>query len=267
MKSGASNALSSAGAARAIDLHRHRFLLAVERIAAADAKFRELACEAENLTGPAQEKHIEDWAIKRHLAMAPARDWWIFGHVKQWLGRLACDPPHLCIALGPDENVDPAELCGDSMVEAETQFLADWYSYSARPAPLSPEAYSASGRFASVSQELPFRVYAYDPGFSGLEDYEDEVRKSFKVYFDDYVRRQPRVPIPEKLKETHYKWLVRYQMLGESFDDIAKSAYASDSVEDHPSFLTVKKAVLDLRNLIALPRRPSGRPRKIVEPR
>lgn len=252
---GGNDAKRNSAPSHAIDKHRWRFLRAVEGMPVADAKFRQLARVAANVRGVALARIIEDWAIECHLAEMPIDRWWIVDHVAQWLRRLATDPPDFNFPECADaavNDLDESEQSGD-----ERQMIQEhrerWYSYS------------SVGGFVSVPQALPFRLYAYDPAFSTLAEYEAEMRESFAVYFDDYVKRQPAVP--EKLTERHYSWLVRYQVLGESFEDIAKSTDASESAENRPSPLTVKKAVLDLRRLIDLPRRASGRPRKLVEPR
>jgi hypothetical protein len=204
--------------------------------------FRGLARDAENLRGADLGRLIEDWAVGCHLAERPAKEWWIFAHVARWLGNLAGDPPSLMIEYAEgriDSDDDPDE-------ELRQELRQAYYSYA------------SVGRFVKLPEELPFRLYAYDPAADTFDTYEAEARKSFEAYLQGYIARQPK-GIPETRVLERYEWLVRYQLLLEEFVDIA------DNAASRPSELTVKKAVLNLRNLVILPRRKSGRRLKTVE--
>jgi hypothetical protein len=232
-----------------IDKHRYKFLRAVECIPEAHAKFKRLARDAENLRGVAFNSLIEKWAIECHLAIRPAKDWWIFDHVAGWLSRLDTDPPD----FGTPECSEDLPTLEEPDHEGEIkqwrqELIEEYYSYT------------SVGDFVSLPQELPFRLYAYDPAFSTLSEYEAQMRTSFKTYFDNYLSRQPAVQIPETRVGAHYEWLVRYQMLHHGFPEIAASPGVDYSIAPD----SLKTTVFELRRFVSLPpTRGRGRPPKM----
>jgi hypothetical protein len=220
-------AIGRAGESQGIDVHRREFLQAVQHRPAADTKFKQLARAAEDISGAALAVLIEDWSIECHLATRAATQWWIFDHIARWLGRLAGD-------------FQEFGLEGDEENRQELRSL--WYSYS------------SIGRFVPLPEELPFRLHAHNPAAATLDEYRAAAREAFDTYLDDYIGRQPESRIPETREREHYDWLVRHQMLGETYKKIAESVNRAES--------TIHTEVNDLRKLIILPPpRKSGRPR------
>ena len=227
----------SASDCYARNVHRQKFLQAVERIPAADVQFRQLARDAKGRVGASLDRVIENWAVDCHLAKRPAKSWWIFNQVSGWLAALAGDPPSFnmgeCGEKDTDEDADQEEIRQD--------LLREYYSYS-------------SVDFGGGLEELPFRLYAYDPYTEKLDDYVARARKSFATYLDTYVSRQPTSDVPETRELSHYEWLVRHQMLNQRYRDIADSVHRAES--------TIHTEVNELRKLVRLPAPRRGRPKK-----
>lgn len=234
----------------AVTDHRLFFLSAIRRIREAHARFvalsdpdtmklalRDFQVRRRKEPSAELERRIEDWAIGIHLARKPIRDWWIFEVAVDWLRTLISGPPDMPVA-------------GDADGYAWDSYCGQHVSLPVIP----PQKYTFDG---------------YDPSWEDGPDYRRRTLRAFEIFLDKYMRHQrqrykaegyfpaPRLPAPREPDSgrlvTKYQPLVRYQILGHGFSEIAGRADAACS-------LRVK--VIQLRKLIGLPQlRPAGRPR------
>jgi hypothetical protein len=212
--------------------HRANFLRAVRRIPEARAVFQQLATEASGLSSAHLKLVIEKWAIEWHLAEPPVEHCWIYDVVASWLRRLASAPP----SLDDEANEDECRKA-----------LSNHYLYV-------PVVY------ASVPKELPFRLFAFDPKCETIDEYRSQAHEDLEEYLDSYTAALKGKHIPTTRETKHYEWLVRYQILGESYDSMC---VASGTEGYRVTRGTIKTAVLDLHALVTLPtRRKPGRFRK-----
>jgi hypothetical protein len=114
-----------------------------------------------------------------------------------------------------------------------------------------------------LSHTFVYQHPAWDPTLEPWAKYHKQCRGDFESQLKKDMRdrqsvyRSRGLILPPTRGDDQLKWLVRYQILDESFEIIAATCGSSVSAE------TVKAAVLRLRDRLALlKRRPRGRPRK-----
>jgi hypothetical protein len=182
---------------------------------------------------PVLEEHIENWAVGCYLANRPARQWWIFGIAKIELARIGFGP------LG----------------EVEDEPEGPWRTV--------PVAFVEPTEFA-IDDSAIFTVPAWNPTEEPSGKYRKRTLNNLKRDIDahiSYIHRAYRAagfePTVDRRELTHFTWLARHQILGESFEQIAQTP------GKHVDPGTVKTTVIDLRKSLGLPsRRRPGRPKK-----
>ena len=229
-------------ASDAVTDHRLYFLDAIRRTPEAHSRFvalrnpEALALAARDfqtykLKEPSAEleRRIEGWAVGINLAKPPVRDWWIFDVAVDWLKKLIGGPPD----ISAGERVDSDEC--------------EWDSYCS--------FYISVPSF----QQIGYEFTEFNPSWETGPDYRTQTLHAFEAFLDNHIRQQHArykavgyVPAPGRRDTDQYLALVKHQMLGYEFSELAKRASNIDS-------LRVK--VTKLRTLINLPpTRRVGRP-------
>jgi hypothetical protein len=116
------------------------------------------------------------------------------------------------------------------------------------------------GSFPFPIQPLMLDEFYYDPTFRQRGDFKkyvlDNVAEALKPYCDRVENDALAAGLkrsPKKRETEHFDWLARYQVKGESFASIAKSA----SYKFRGGRQTVRKAVVELAEYLSLRLRPS----------
>jgi hypothetical protein len=241
--------------------HRLFFLSAIRRTPEAHARFAALgttdtvALAARDFRqlkkpSPELERRIEQWATGIHLARAPVKNWWIFEVATDWLRGLAAGPPDRSLFPIDDDDDGP-------MIDYYA--LYEWDSYcSLRVAlPSSPQ------------KELKF--HPYDPTVWTRGDYLKYARHTFERFLESHMREQldryeemGHTPVPGPRDDKQYEALVKYQMLGCGFPEIA--GYSPEMLKKDDDLAkeveSLRVTVIQLHKLIVLPQgRTVGRPR------
>jgi hypothetical protein len=179
---------------------------------------------------PSLHRRIEDWAVRCRLADAPVDRSWLFRNAVALL-KWHC--------FGPT-SLDGGEDDIDALVGVTVDF--------SRP--------------RGEPERIEYSFRAWMPPAESHREYIQRQQKSFRAFLNREVKRTRAawqeagfLRVPQSQYPTHYRWLVRYQILGESYETIAKS--------ENKTPRTVKVKVSELRRIIGLPQaRRAGRPRK-----
>jgi len=235
-----------------VSLLRHRFLATayqlpdsrklllelaaaeIRKIAQRDFLYRRLREPSEEL-----EALIENWAVRCRFADPPVRNWWIYEVASYRLWQLCYGPPfHGEDFEEPTEwDTDPGWGVGG---ELHSSLASQW-----------PE-------------ELSYSFSPWDPTLYSGKDYLKQTKQQFETFLREHMAEVEKAyqdagfqSVPNPRESKALEWLVRYQMLGESYSSIA--ATPGDRVDP----ITVKDKISKLRAAIQLPpRRRPGRPRK-----
>lgn len=116
------------------------------------------------------------------------------------------------------------------------------------------------GSFPFAIEPLQLGPFYHDPTWRGRGDFKADVLEHVRHALDDYCDRIEAEALAAGLKRAprkrgleHFDWLGRYQVKGESFASIAKSA----SYRFEGGRQTVRKAIIELAKYLQLTLRPS----------
>lgn len=117
-----------------------------------------------------------------------------------------------------------------------------------------------AGFFPFAIKPLQFGPFYYDPTWRRRREFQKQVLDQVRQALDEYCDRTEADALtaglkraPRKRETEHFDWLVRYQVRGESFAAIARSS----SYKFNGGRQTIRKAVVELADYIALTLRPS----------
>jgi len=116
------------------------------------------------------------------------------------------------------------------------------------------------GSFPFEIEPLQLGPFYHDPTWRSRRDFKEYVLTEVARAIDDYCDRIEAAALAAGLKRAprkkgvgHFDWLARYQVKGESFASIAKTA----SYKFEGGRQTVRKAVVELAKYLELTLRPS----------
>lgn len=117
-----------------------------------------------------------------------------------------------------------------------------------------------SGSFPFDIEPLQLEPFYHDPTWRSRRDFKADVLERVRRALDDYCDRIEAAALAAGLKRAprkrgveHFDWLARYQVKGESFASIAKSA----SYKFQGGRQTVRKTIIELAEYLQLTLRPS----------
>lgn len=175
--------------------------------------------------------HVEKWPVKCGLAVPPVQDWWI------------STPAVHALALRVHGEL------GDPEEEASKAGLVF-------PLTLAfPEQ-------IGLPEKLVCECWAWNPTLESKAEYKKrsmgQLGSCLTRHMEQtqaHYRERGLWPVRGTRERKHFEWLVRYQMLGESFQTISDASAEKVSVE------SIKTTVFELRKRIHLPpQRRRGRP-------
>jgi hypothetical protein len=142
------------------------------------------------------------------------------------------------------------------------QTLAQWARTDDGHPLRSQWSHEATSYFVPISSDartLTFFHPGWDPSFGSRADAEKMIREAFDDHLAAYFKDLDALAAshgmertPEKRTMDHFVWLVRYQILGQSFDRLAKDVFVSRQ--------TATNGVKNAARLIDLPLRKPGKP-------
>ena len=187
--------------------------------------------EAERRASEELVNRIETWAIETGLARKPVQNYWIFDTGMNILRELVHGPESSDL----DEEVIP------------TEWSVEW---------------SATVDLSAQVKDIPdFTCGEWDPCAESEFEYRKTVNNALEEYLKDVRVKYDHAgfePGVTRRDDKHFEWLVRHDMLGESYEDIANiSGHAT--IEAH-----VQTTTSQLRSDLALPRLSRGRPKTLA---
>ncbi len=187
--------------------------------------------EAERKASQELINRIETWAIETGLARTPVQNYWIFDVAMTMLRDLVNGPE--------SSNLD------DEVITTE----------------LSLEWCTTVDLSTQVKDIPAFTCREWDPCAESEFEYRETINNGLEAYLKDVRQKYDEagfMPGVTRRDDKHFQWLVRHDMLGESYKDIANiSGHAT--IEAH-----VQTATSQLRSDLALPRLSRGRPKTLA---
>ena len=187
--------------------------------------------EAERRASAELVNRIETWAIETGLARKPVQNHWIFDTAINILRDLVHGPESSDL----DEEVIPMD------------WSVEW---------------SATVDLSTQVKDIPdFICGEWDPCAESEFEYRETVNNALEAYLKDVRQKYDEagfMPGVTRRDDKHFQWLVRHDMLGESYKDIANTS-GHATIEAH-----VQTATSQLRSDLALPRLSRGRPKTLA---
>jgi hypothetical protein len=184
---------------------------------------------------PELEERIEDWAVRNHLARPPVRESWIFRIAVRKVADRVCGP-----SMSEDE-------CHDGEMN-------NWATVGVTL--FHPEL--------GYPDQLTYKFETFNPAVYSATEYLKRQIELFKEFLAEHVAGAEAVlkksgfrSVRPDIEPKKMEWLVRYQMLGETFAQISARMGRQDMQG------TIRATVLKLQKRIGLPgRQGRGRPKK-----
>ena len=207
---------------------------------------------------------IETWAVCTAAVRKPVDDHWICDPLMKMLSELVCAPKN---AISIRDKM--AKVIQDNLLDSDSSpILENW----------SGEWSTTCDIFLKPVKDIKsFTCGEWEPCMESECAYRETVEAALEAYLKDVrVRYDEEGFMPGVTRDgKHFEWLVRYHMLGESYEDIAarekeKAANAASEkekaakVKKAANAASVKTAISQLRSILVLPpRRSPGRPKKV----